>query len=195
LRLALKAAAILVAVPLLWACRTAPPSTPAPSITPLPTTIIRGTLPPTWTPTNTNTPLPPSETNTPHPTLTPTATLGPDNICDGFDLYFPFPNGDRFGWDKVVPYTIQSGRTDVVIQLQIVHRRTGEQVGGEIPGGQFAILQMPVNILPHPGLYDWTITVHSDELGDFCAQEGYFFALPPTEQPEATPDVETTAEP
>jgi hypothetical protein len=94
-----------------------------------------------------------------------------------------------FETDDKIAFLVETQRWEVVVRFLAVHRRTGENRGIQIPGGQFVLAEMPVTLLPLPGLYDWTVSVHHDELGDFCQQGGYFFVS------ESTPDTETTEEP
>jgi hypothetical protein len=195
----LKLAPLVVGVSacLLWACSGAQTPTLIPATeTPFPTR-IPVTFPPTWTPTDTATPLPPSPTNTPTPTLEPTATLGPEQIetiCDNFQFIYEFDPGEMFEPGEKIAFVVETQRWEVVVRFLAVHRLTGENQGVQMPGGQFVLVEMPVTLLPHPGLYDWTVSVHHDELGDFCTQGGYFFVsdAPP---PEATAEIEETKEP
>jgi hypothetical protein len=189
------AAAIIVCA----ACSSAVTPSPIPVTRTPPFTPIRATFPPTWTPTDTGTPYPPTETNTPAPTLPPTATIGPEQIeeiCDNFTFTREFDDGENFGWDKVIGFIVETQRTDVVVRFLAVHRATGDNQGVQLPGGQLVLVELPVNLLPSPGIYDWTISVHHNLAGDFCTQSGYFFAsrfAEGTEEPEATD--EATDEP
>ena len=194
---------VCLAAALLWACSGAPTPTAIPvTDTPFPTR-IPVTFPPTWTPTNTQTPLPPSETNTPLPTIAPTATLGAENIqaiCDNFQFIYQFQQGQNFDQGQSIAFIVETQRQEVVVRFLAVHRLTGQSHGLEAPGGQYVLALMPVSALPLPGLYDWMVSVHQDELGDFCTQSGYFFvrAASPaeaTDEPEVTPEPEATAQP
>jgi hypothetical protein len=187
-------ALIYLAALWLWACTGAPtPTAVPPSPTPAPTR-IPATFPPTWTPTDTHTPLPPSPTNTPSPTRSPTPTPGPEQIeriCENFRFNYTFDRGETFEQDARIAFGVETQQWDVVVRFLAVHRLTGENRGLQIPSGQYVLAEMPVSLLPRPGLYDWTISVHHDELGDFCTQGGYFFvrSVPTqevTQEPEAT---------
>lgn len=168
--------AACLAASLLWACTGTPsPSPLPPSATP---TRIPVTFPPTWTLTFTPTLPQPSPTNTASPTPPPTSTLGPEHIeaiCENFRFTYQFDQGELFEPDDSIAFIVETQRWEVVVRFLAVHRLTGENRGLQIPGGQYVIAEMPVSLLPRPGLYDWTISVHHDELGDFCTQSGYFF--------------------
>jgi hypothetical protein len=157
------------------------------------------TFPPTWTPTFTPSPPPPSPTSTPAPTLSPTPTLGAEHIeriCETFRFEYGFDSGETFEQDEMIAFAVETQHWQVVVRFLAVHRLTGENQGLQMPGGQHVLAEMPVSLLPRPGLYDWTISVHHDALGDFCTQSGYFFVRegPPaeaTEEPAATEAAES----
>ncbi len=189
-------AAVGLAAFFLWACSGAQTPTPVPpSPTSFPTR-IPVTFPPTWTPTFTATAPPPSATNTPPPTLSPMPTLGPEHIeriCETFRFDYAFDRGETFEQDDKIAFAVETQRWEVVIRFLAVHRLTGENQGLQMPGGQHVLVEMPVSLLPRPGLYDWTISIHHERLGDFCTQEGYFFVReePPA---EVTAEAEATEE-
>jgi len=180
---------------LLWACTTGAP-TPSPVPPSDIPTRIPVTFPPTWTPTFTPTPRPLGPTDTPAPTVSPTATLGPEQmetICENFQFTYEFDQGEMFEPDEKIAFIVETQRWEVVVRFLAVHRRTGENRGVQLPSGQYVLAEMPVSYLPLPGLYDWTVNVHHDQLGDFCQQGGYFFvsALP---APEATAEATVEAD-
>lgn len=169
----------------LCACGSA---NPAPTATDTPTqslfsTMIappaRSTLPPTWTPSFT--PLPSATfTLTPTPSLTPTLTAA--DICDGFKVLYELSPGEQFAWEGGIPILAGTEADDVVIRFNAVHQQTGESKLVEIPGGNMVVAELPANLLPQPGLYDWTLSVYSETYGDLCARSGTFIVLSPSEQ-------------
>ena len=182
----------LLLVILLAACSSGPPPTPTITATPL----VRSTLPPTWTPTASPSPAPPSATPTATHTLTPQPTLSPDEICAGFEVLYEIPPGARYDWDKIIPLLFTLESPDVTARFLAVHRATGENQGLEIPGGQSFVFEFPVNWLPRPGVYDWTLGVHSPAYGDICTRSGTLTAVQPWlgAAPSATPAAEFTPE-
>lgn len=113
---------------------------------PLPPTPTRVGLPPTWTPTPTNTPTnTPTPTNTFTPTLTPTPTYTPTNtpIATATRTRPPWTNTPRPPTPSPYPYTVfrggcfHSGGTFIE---GFVTNATGEEAGarvrlGSSPGG------------------------------------------------------------
>ncbi|MFZ4816396.1 MAG: hypothetical protein ACOYL5_17810 [Phototrophicaceae bacterium] len=152
----------------------------------------RATLPPTWTPTPTHTAMP-SRTPTLTPTITPTLTA--EEVCAGF-LVLGIP-------DNGFSYPLERGRFEVILATELPnsviralfrHRLTGENIGGQIEGAPSTVLSFPINRLPHPGLYDWTIALVDANAQTVCSQSGYFFVrLPgtatPIPSPSATPNI------
>ncbi len=90
---------------------------------------------------------------------------------------------------------MSSDAPEVVIRFVATHRATGENQGAQFPGGQTIIAELPVNLLPHAGLYNWELSIYSETYGDLCPREGTFVVLRP-QNVEATPEVtaETTLE-
>ena len=82
---------------------------------------------------------------------------------------------------------MSSDAPEVVIRFVATHRSTGENQGAQFPGGQTIIAELPVKLLPHPGLYNWTLNIHSENYGDLCEHKGTFVVLRPE-------NIETTAE-
>jgi hypothetical protein len=122
------------------------------------------------------------------PTLDPQQL---ERICETFGFEYAFDPGETFDPDNKIAFAVDTQRWDVVVRFLAVHRLTGENQGLQVQGGQHVLVEMPVSLLPHPGLYDWTISIHHDLLGDFCTQDGYFFVregtpAEATEEPEAT---------
>lgn len=201
--------AFTLAALILTAACAAPPTTPeiTPSASPAPTltsrfsthvgTVSRATLPPTWT-----------ETATPSPTQTPTATPtlseaqtptpAPDaaTLCDSFVANAPIPYGYAFAWGATIrmilgtPLTAvrdDNGAVDdsLVVRFLATNPLSGKNQGVQIPAGQEIMLEFPVDQLPAPGVYVWTVSVHGDSIGDRCVHGGLFFAAPP--EAAATP--------
>jgi len=155
--------------------------------------LIPQTLPPTWTPTFTPTSLPPTLTPTITPTPSPIPTSSAESICAGFKLLDEFDSGKPFPWDGAIAFYMSSDAPEVVIRFVAIHRSTGENQGAQFPGGQTIIAELPINLLPHPGLYDWTLSVYSETFGDLCEREGTFVVLRPEATAEATPEITAEA--
>jgi hypothetical protein len=122
-------------------------------------------------------------------------------LCETFQFNYAFDRGETFEHGEKIAFSVEVQRPDVVVRFLAVHRLTGENQGIQIPGGQVVLAEMPVSLLPLPGLYDWTVSVHHAELGDFCVQGGYFVVktAPPGEATEEaaaemTSEAEATAE-
>ena len=200
-------AALLVVSLIGAAC--SPPVTPTPTadviLTPtsrLSThvgTLVRATLPPTWTQTPT---LPPTATFTPTP-ITPTATLTPlprlSELCDTFAVSTGFEDGHVFQWDGTI--TMLFGTTvmtvaepgnetpvPITVRWLATERESGENIGAELAGGEIFAMELPVNRLPRPGTYDWTVGVYGSGGDAQCVHTGTFVVN------AAPPDTESTAE-
>ncbi len=182
----------------LWACTPAQ-TTPQPTRTPslfatLSGPVAEATLPPTWTPTFTPSPLPPTATETAVPTFTPAPTLTAAEICTGFVLFYEIPDRKVFRWDRVIPFAFDITAEDVKVQFVATHRRTGQNQGLELVGGETYLFEFPVNFLPVSGVYDWHLSVISDQYGELCPHSGTFIALnlpsPATSTP--TPSITPT---
>lgn len=63
---------------------------------------------------------------------------------------------------------------DVIARFVAVHRLTGENKGFQVPGGGIYLVNFNINLLPRPGLYDWTLKVISESYGELCTRGGYF---------------------
>ncbi len=171
---------LLTVAVFLGAC--APVSPPQPSATPglfptLADTPQPVTLPPTWTPTFTPTPAPPTATLTPPPSPTPAPTLTAAEICDSLTLLYEIPPRHVYRWEQVIPFAFTIEADDVVVRFVATHHATEENQGLQLEGGQSYLFEFQVSLLPRPGLYDWSLVVHSPHYGDLCAREGLFFAL------------------
>jgi hypothetical protein len=83
---------------------------------------------------------------------------------------------------------MSSDAPDVTIRFVAIHRRTGENQGVQFTGGQTILAELPVSILPYPGLYDWKLSIHSEIYGDLCEHEGTFEVLSPENNIESTPE-------
>jgi hypothetical protein len=155
----------------------------------------RPTLPPTWTPTSTETPAPPTPTRTPTrpPTLTPTPAAG--DICAALEIQSALDEDGRyFPWDGKIAIAIQNNTPDVIVRFLAVHRLTGDNKGFQIPGGGLYLVDFRVDLLPRPGLYDWTLSAISDSYGEICTQSGYFFIGRPEWENAPDTTFETTPE-
>jgi hypothetical protein len=140
-----------------------------------PTAIVAPTLPPTWTPSPSATAAPPSATPTLPPTAAPTATLTADELCAGFTLLYEIPAGARFAADGVIPIAVTLEAAGPVVRFIAVQRGSGANQGVQLPGGQTAMLELPVSALPGPGWYDWTLGVAvTDDDTLLCARSGAF---------------------
>jgi hypothetical protein len=176
---------------LLAACSAGPLSVPTPTPGRLPTVIgapIRNTLPPTWTPTYT-----PSPTNTPTPSITPSPTTTPssEDICEALEIAIDLEMREIIAWESGFQIAYVNPWPTMPLQFLAVNRRTGENLGVQLPPGQVGLF-FSMNALPGPGIYDWALSLVSEEYGSLCTREGIFTARPP--EPTATPDPEATAE-
>lgn len=116
-------------------------------------------------------------TRTPQPTLTPPPTLSAGEICESFTLLYEIPPRKVFYRDRVIPFAFTIEAPEVVVRFLAVHRRTGENQGIELAGGQSYLFEFPVSLLPVAGFYDWSLTIHSPTYGDLCVHEGTFTVL------------------
>ena len=168
---------------LLAACSSpAPVATRTPAAFPtLAGTPLPATLPPTWTPTFTPSPLPPSATPTPTRVPSATPTRSAADWCEQFRLLYEIPPLQVFRTDAIIPFVadIPAGAT---MRFLAVHRRTGENQGVELLGGQSYLFEFPVNLLPRVGLYDWTLALITPDAAELCPRSGRFIVL------DATPD-------
>ncbi len=160
---------------LLSACGRAVRSTPAPT----PTAVIRPTLPPTWTPTHTPTPLPATATasRTPRPTITP--TLSEAAICAQLGIMTNLRDGRSFNPGDDITLFHNALPLAGVVRFVATHQTKPNNIGAELPGDGANILQLAVNRLGATGVYDWSLLVRTDELGDICIQSGTFRLLAP----------------
>lgn len=214
-------ATLLVALLMCAACSAA--VTPTPTTPPFTTPtlrlsthagpLVRATLPPTWT--ETPTPLP---TLTPTPTpITPTATLTPvpslDELCASFSVDAAFEDGHTFRWNESIAVlfgttlsAVRDPATQAVVPLTVrwlaTHALSGENLGVELQGGELFGMELPVNRLPRPGYYGWSVAIYGDGIGEQCKQGGYFFVFrsgsdrTPTDEtaPETQPSADLTDE-
>jgi hypothetical protein len=189
--------AAFFALILLAACTSAITPTPAPPTQTLAPTsrfsthvgpVVRETLPPTWT--QTPTPLPTfTATATP---VTPTATATPApslaDLCSSFTLEHAIANGQVFRWTDTLTMVIGTplrAITDpesealIPLTVRFLARNPldGENLGVQLPGGQVAIMELPIYQLPEPGFYLWNAAVHGEGIGEQCAQGGWFAVL------------------
>lgn len=184
-----------------------PPATPTPTVatTPTPTshlsthegTLVRATLPPTWT--ETPTPLP-THTFTPTP-VTPTATLTPvpslDDLCDTFTVSASFDDGHVFEWGDTLTMVFGTTLTAVAepvtglpvaltVRWLATEQISGENLGVELDGGQMFAMELPISRLPRSGTYDWMVAIYGAGIDPQCAHDGSFVVEPPPATDEAT---------
>jgi hypothetical protein len=119
------------------------------------------------------------------PTPTPIPTASAENICAGFKLLYEFDTGRPFPADGAIVFYMSSDAPEVAIRFVATQRSTGENKRIEFPGGQAIIAELPVSLLPRPGLYDWNLSIYSETYGDLCVREGSFVVLRPEVTPEA----------
>lgn len=181
----------------LAACTSAPTPPPATAtLTPSPTSrfsthegpIIRATLPPTWT--ITPSPLPTSTpTATPvTPTMTPTAVPALADLCPSFTLTHALTDGHVYGWSETLTLVLGTELTAVTdpatgetvplaVRFLATNPLDGKNLGAQLPGGQVAILELPIYQLPEPGLYRWQASVYGEGIGDQCVRSGWFIVV------------------
>ncbi|MFN8373443.1 MAG: hypothetical protein U0694_11285 [Anaerolineae bacterium] len=190
---------MLALLALLAACSgtpAAPTSTVLPPTETIPFIIVTGggersTLPPTWTPTSTYSPIPPSYTPSPTLTFTPTATYTAAEVCDHFTVATKPRAGRPYLTGSSVPFLYLAEFTDALVHISIINRETGDEQGGQYPaavtpGGSFQI--------DEPGTYDWTIGVIMAPYDELCQQSGSFIVVAPPEGSGSPTEGEATEE-
>lgn len=70
-----------------------------------------------------------------------------------------------------------------MVRFEATHRESGEAFGAEAPGGEIMALELPVSQLGQAGVYDWTVSIFVNSLGEQCAQSGTFEVAEGTEEP------------
>jgi hypothetical protein len=136
---------------------------------------IRPTLPPTWTPTLTST-VTATPTSTPTPTATP--TLNPETLCDNLVVESTLEAGRILARQHFASFlTSLPAESGLTLRFVAIHTATGERQEVEVPGDGLILLQIPAKQLPLPGRYDWTLSVHSETLGELCPQHGWLIAV------------------
>jgi hypothetical protein len=108
--------------------------------------------------------------------------LSADAICDGFKVLYEMSPGERFAWEGGIPIMAGTEANDVVVRFNAVHRDSGESRLVELPGGQIVVAELPANLLPHVGVYDWILNVYSERYGDLCTRTGTFVVLSPRDE-------------
>lgn len=84
----------------------------------------------------------------------------------------------RLNWDNQITMLVQSP-AGVTIHFLATHRKTNDSRSMDLVGGMTGF-QLPVSQLPASGLYDWTVSLHSEAYGDeLCTREGWFVAVAP----------------
>ena len=71
----------------------------------------------------------------------------------------------------------------VMVRFLATHRETGENLGVQTAGGDMTALELPISQLPLPGLYDWSISIYVDTLGEQCTHTGTFVVEEGTDSP------------
>ncbi|MEO0561340.1 MAG: hypothetical protein AAF125_04465 [Chloroflexota bacterium] len=151
------------------------------------------TLPPTWTPTFTYTPLP-TRTPTLTPSITPTVTA--DEACALFTVLNPGGGQRYYPYDTTFALIFGVEQlSDVTVDFVASHRLSGVGVGSlDMTRTDLNAVNIPIAVLPRPGLYDWSIELRDADDRLLCAYEGIFTAGVPT-TPTSTPDVTATPPP
>ncbi len=75
------------------------------------------------------------------------------------------------------------------VYLTVINRETNEGILVQWQASQAFNMAVDMLLLPAPGLYDWTLSVHYEALGDLCPVSGWFERLEqasPTATSEAT---------
>ena len=165
---------------------------PLPSLSPTETSrlsthtgsVIRATLPSTWTetPTPSATPTPTSTPIT--PTATPTPIPGLAALCESFDVQAQFADGHVFGWNDSLLLFTGTSLTNVfdpathqtvllTVRFLATQVETGENLGVQFAGGQVFGLELPIHQLPGPGNYTWKVGVYGNDI-EHCIHTGTF---------------------
>jgi hypothetical protein len=181
---------------LLAGCMGTHSATPAPPPVTA-TALIRSTLPPTWTPTVTFSPVPPTPIPTATGTPTPAPTRTSASICAGFVLEtnlreHPLP---IYRPDSFIRLLITSDAAETVIRLVFTHQPSAGGEGLEFPGGQSYVYEIAASSFTQPGRYDWVVEVR--RLGEeavLCAESGEMVILRGV-VPTAAVSPEVTVEP
>ena len=139
--------------------------------------VQRASLPPTWTPAPTNTPVTPPPSRTATDTRTPSPTRTVDDLCAGFSAEIPFEDGHLFPADGTIALIVISDTPDSSVIFYAQHRRSGENRGVEMPGGQANAMELSAAVLPQSGRYDWRLYLDSPIYGEICERSGYFIVL------------------
>lgn len=164
----------------------------------LPAYSQRPTLPPTWTPTFTPTA---TETFTPTVTPSPTQTLSPAEFCEA-EFFTVIPaSGTSLPFTGSFRAIVGSDAPDVFLIFRLTHRLGGERAEEQYPRPRLVNFEVPIRVLPRPGLYDWQFQLTDADGNVLCEEGGHFFAgreewVTPTVTPtEAPPVVVVTATP
>jgi hypothetical protein len=126
------------------------------------------TLPPTWTPTVTFTPLP---TRTATPTSTP---ITAESICKEFQVVIspdprvivPEKGQVTFGW-KGIP-------ADAPMAFVINKRGSKAGIAANVPIAGDGLFPLPISKLPQAVDFTWKIWLQHPTLGAMCLRQGYF---------------------
>jgi hypothetical protein len=134
---------------------------------------IRPTLPPSWTPTFTHTPRPPTLTPslTFTPSITPTLTL--DELCAAFTVEHTIINGQPFSVSDQIPYIITTGASGVGIVVRFTNLDT-EEIFERFLNRESIVISVPIDQLPGAGRYRWEIGAFTAAYQESCTQSGEF---------------------
>jgi hypothetical protein len=83
----------------------------------------------------------------------------------------------------------------LTVRWLATHRLSGENLGVELAGGELFGMELPVNRLPRPGYYQWSVAVYGNAIGEQCKREGYFFVYRSASESTATVEVTSEATP
>jgi hypothetical protein len=137
--------------------------------------VERPTLPPSWTPQPTATPIPPRPTFTPTLSPTPLPTLTVQQICSGFVIIFAPSEASEFVYDGTTSFSWHGVPEGVVLSLAVYRHDNGKEAFRvNLPIAGDSLLSLPMSRLPIAGVYDWKIWLQHPLYGDICAHSGSF---------------------
>jgi hypothetical protein len=146
----------------------------------------RPTLPPTWTPTFT-----PTATDTPTITPTPsiTPTLTATEACERFQANTLIPEKRYYAYTDTFSLIFGTDIPAVTADFIAAHRVGTEAVGlFDIERVDINTINIPINVLPRHGLYDWSLALVDADERVLCERSGVFIAgFPVTHTPTTLP--------
>jgi len=134
--------------------------------------IAQASLPPTWTPVATETPLP---TATITLTAPPTATLSAEDVCSAFHLITTPAVNAQLDYDASATFIwsgIPAGSTPVLTITLHGSNQPALRINGS--GAGDTVLPIPLLRLPQAGLYDWKFWLQHPQYGQICVHSGTF---------------------